>query len=110
MKAWTPDTLFAVAYCIAAANGVAVLLRSKHAVSIRSILSAMLNYGAAGCGLGMIGYEFLGGAEHPHRVLGFAMLVGIRAVRIEDVREFAIRLLGGSWVPGNRDKDDAGDP
>lgn len=93
MLQWTPDQLFIVTYIAAALSGVAVLLNSEKHITFRRLVGAMLLYGAAGCALSMVGYEYLGGNKYPWRVVGCGMLVGIRAIKWADIREIAMRLF-----------------
>src|SRR5688572_6036347 len=91
---WTPEKTFIVTYIAAALSGLAVLLRTNEPLTVRSILSAILFYGSAGCGLGMIGYEYLGGRQAPWKVIGCGMLVGIRVIQFKDIAHVARRILG----------------
>jgi hypothetical protein len=94
MEHWTPQTVFVWTYIAAALSGLAALLRSSKPLTTRTVLSAVLFYGAAGAGLGMFGYEFLGGKEKPWRVIACGMLVGVGLIRAENIRDLIKRIIG----------------
>lgn len=104
MEQWTPTTVFLCTYIAAALSGVGMLLNSDQEITARSVLAAVLLYGAAGCGLGMAGFEWLGGKENPWRVIGCGMLVGIRIIRLNDIKKVIAKLFSGD------DSDSTGKP
>jgi hypothetical protein len=89
MNSWTPEQVFLVTYIAAALSGLGELLHSDREVTPRSFLAAILFYGAAGTGLGMLGYEYLGGKTRPWIVISCGLFVGIRAIKLSDI----VRLL-----------------
>lgn len=106
METWTPLQVFIAAYVASALSGLAGLLWSAKPLTVRSACASVLYYGAAGTGLGMLGYEYLGGKEKPWRVIGCAMLVGIGVVDLATLQRLATRLLGtdkGVDKSGTRD-------
>lgn len=96
MDQWTPQTVFLCTYVAAALSGVAELLRSTRPITPRTVLAAILFYGAAGSALGMVGYEYLGGKERPWKVIACGILVGVRVIHLADITTLLRRLLNGS--------------
>lgn len=96
MDQWTPTQVFICTYIAAALSGVGALLHSEQEVTWRSMSAAVLLYGAAGCGLGMAAFEWLGGKQAPWRVIGCGMLVGIRVIRLKDISNIIRRLFNGN--------------
>lgn len=104
MQLWTPDQLFLYTYIISAVCGIAELFRSTRPITCRSITAAILVNGAAGCGIGMMVYEYFDGSGHPWRVLVAGMMIGLRAVKFEDITTIVGRILGID-MPSKKDKD-----
>jgi hypothetical protein len=94
MLAWTPEQVFMLTYLAAALSGLAALLRSDEPITVRSVSAAILFYGAAGTGLGMMAYEWLGGKQNPWRVVGAGMLVGIRIIKLSDIAHIIRKIIG----------------
>jgi hypothetical protein len=94
MQNWTPDEVFLATFVAASLSGLAVLFKSKEPISPRSVFATILYYGATGCGLGMIAYEWLGGKQAPWRAIGCGWLVGIKAISLKDIKKFVQRILG----------------
>lgn len=107
MLEWSPDRLFIATGIVAALGGLAVILNSKRTLSIRNVVGSILLYGLAGCGLGMVSYEYLHGKEYPWRVIGAGMLTGIQAVNWSLLRGAAARLLN---LPVGEDNEHGNHP
>lgn len=105
MDQWnpTPIELFWATLTASALSGLAELLHSTRPVTIRSICGTLLFYGAAGTGLGAFVYEFLGGKTRPVLVLSSGLLVGIRAIKIQDIAAIVFKIFGSH---GQDDKKD----
>jgi hypothetical protein len=70
-----PLVFFALAFGITAMSGLAVLLQSTIALTIRNVAGCILHTGAMGVGFSMLVYAYNGtGAWY---VLGFNVLVGL---------------------------------
>jgi hypothetical protein len=91
---WTPEAVFILTYIAASLSGLAALLRTNQPLTVRSVLGTVLFYGSAGCGLGMVSYEYLGGKNAPWRVIGCGMLVGIKVIQLKDISNLVRRLFG----------------
>jgi len=94
---WTPEMTF-FATCVAAAlMGLCVLLGENKDLrgwqGFRLIVSTLGINAGMGVGLGWMAYEYLGGKDDPLRVVAFGMLVGVRAIRLQDIRKYLLRLL-----------------
>jgi hypothetical protein len=66
----------------------------------------MLLYGLAGCGFGMIGYEFLEGDKYPHRIVGAGVLVGLRIIKWDWLRRMAAKVLAENGHPPTPPRED----
>jgi hypothetical protein len=97
---WSPLHVFICTWLASAITGVGVYLGEDRAVTIRGTFVAAVTYGGMGCGLGMIGYEFLGGKQAPWKIIGCGFLVGIRAISLNSIKTLIQRILG----PNGRDK------
>ncbi|BBO31054.1 hypothetical protein [Lacipirellula parvula] len=93
MEAWTPLQIFMASYAAAAIGGVGALLASDRPITLRSLGKALVYYGVAGCGFAMTGFEYIGGKEKPWRIIGFAALLGVGAIKVSDVAAVARRML-----------------
>jgi len=93
MRQWTPEVLFACTYICSAITGLGVLLSGEKPVTMRLVCACFLVNGALGAGLGMAGYEYMGGKDAPWRVIGCGMLVGARAIKIAWIMNIARRVL-----------------
>jgi hypothetical protein len=91
---WTPLQVFIYTYIASGVTGLVPLLRSKEPLGLRNVLLSILFYGAAGMGLGVIAYEYLGGKEKPWLIIACGMLVGIGVIRMSDIAAVARRVLG----------------
>lgn len=103
---WTPEYTFACTYIAAALSGLAVELNSNKPLPFRRFVGVILLYGGLGSGFGMLGYEFLGGQKQPWRVVACGMLVGVRALKINDIRNMLVKLLSTKLEDDSKDKDD----
>lgn len=103
MQGWTAQEIFLCTYMAAALSGVGELLHSSRPVTPRSLCGAVLFYGAAGTGLGMVCYEYLGGKARPGLVVACGFLVGVRAIHLRDITNLLRRILEPH---GNSDKKD----
>ena len=108
MAQWSPQQVFICTYVAAALAGLSGLLRSPQPLTARAIIGTVLFYGCAGTGLGMVGYEYLGGRENPWRVIGCGMLVGVRLIQFQQIKNIVARILNDppSNHSNNKNKDD----
>jgi hypothetical protein len=95
---WSPEYTFIVTYVAAAMSGIGVLLLDgttlSGAAGFRKVLGTIFVYGSLGAGFGMVvGYEYLGGRENPWKAIACGMLVGVKAIKVSDIIEFARRVL-----------------
>ncbi len=90
---WSPELTFAVTYIAAALSGLAVVLLEDKPLRFRTIIGTILLYGGLGSGLGMVGYEYLGGKNNPWKVVACGMLVGVRAIKMRDITNLVRRIL-----------------
>lgn len=100
MTNWTPEQLFLVTYFVSAISGLGGLFVSNKTISFRDIVGTILLYGGLGTGIGMLGYEYLGGKAAPWRVVGCGMLVGCKAIKLKSLSEVAQKVLAA--IAGNK--------
>jgi hypothetical protein len=93
---WSPEKLFLCTYIVGALSGIGALARSTEPITPRAIVAAIVFYGCSGCGLGMIGYEYLGWKNKPWLVVGCGFLVGVRAIHFEDIKAILRRMLSAN--------------
>jgi hypothetical protein len=70
-----PISLVITAFITAGLAGVAALLRAKTELSVRTVLSALLNAGALGAGLARVLFTWLG--DNTWFLLGLCLLAGL---------------------------------
>lgn len=70
-----PIALFIAAFLISAMSGVAALLRTPQALTIRALLSAFLNAGAIGLAIAMVLFTYF--KDNTWFLLGLCMLAGL---------------------------------
>lgn len=102
METWTPLQLFYATFAAAALSGISELLHSTREVNARSLLTAILYSGCVGCSLGILVYEYAGGKTRPALVVCCGFLVGVRAVKLADIKRMVQKLIGKN---GNPDED-----
>ncbi len=101
----TPEQVFLCTFCAAALSGLSVLLRSDSELTIRNIFAAILFYGSAGVGLGMIAFDWLGGKQNPWRVIGCGWLVGLKIIKLTDIQKVSAAILKITGSKDDEDKD-----
>lgn len=69
---------------IASFAGLAALLRSKQALSIRNILSATMNSGIVGMVVGLTWYQLFDGEEHVFFMICVSALAGLGGTSLLD--------------------------
>jgi hypothetical protein len=93
MGKMSPEVLFVLVYLVSAFSGLGGVLLSSKPISIRIIFGTILVYGGLGSGLGMIGYEYLGGKDAQWKVIACGFLVGTKALKIRDVTRILRKVL-----------------
>lgn len=96
---WLPWHTFLATFVASALMGVSMIIKPEGPPSWWELLRAFLFYGGLGCGFGMTGFHWLGGKEHPERVIGCGFLVGLRIIQYGKIREFVRKVLDGKNPP-----------
>lgn len=76
----SPITLFTTAFVISALAGVAALLRSTKELTVRMVVSAILNSGALGLGLALLLFTYF--KENTWFLLGLCILAGLGGMTV----------------------------
>jgi hypothetical protein len=93
---WLPWHTWVATYLVAALTGVAVAIKPGETPSLWDVVREVLINGAAGCGFGMVGFVWLGGKEHPEKVIGCGFLVALRVIQLGKLREILHKILDSS--------------
>lgn len=75
-----PITLMATAAVVGALAGLAALLRSSTALTVRNVVSALLNSSALGAGLAMLLFAYF--QDNTWFLLGLCLLAGLGGMTI----------------------------
>lgn len=94
MEAWSTFKVFIAAFCAGALAGFATYIVSTKQKTPWLIVGHTLIAALSGCGLGMLGYEYLDGKAKPWRIIGCALLVGLGYVDRTALRKLVARILG----------------
>jgi hypothetical protein len=62
-------------YALSAVSGLGGVLLSNKTLTTREVVGTIIVYGGLGTGMGMLGYEYLGGKAAPWRVMGCGLSV-----------------------------------
>jgi hypothetical protein len=91
----TPLQLFVCCFALAAAGGVAALLRSGRSITWRSLLSAVLYSGLTGLVLGLVWYNYFDGQKNLFFLLGICGLAGLGGTTLMDL---VVQVLSGGGI------------
>jgi hypothetical protein len=80
-------------YALSAVSGLGGVLLSNKTLTTREVVGTIIVYGGLGTGMGMLGYEYLGGKAAPWRVMGCGMLIGVKAIKPKAVADMARKIL-----------------
>lgn len=94
METWSTLQVFTAAFFAGALAGFATYIVSSKQKTVWLIVGHTLIAAMSGCGLGMLGYEYLDGKAKPWRIIGCALLVGLGYVDRAAMRKLVSRLLG----------------
>ncbi len=106
MERLDPIWVFISTFAITSFAGLAALLRSGKELTVRAIVSAMLNSGLLGLAIGMIWYKYYF-SDNVWFLIGVSLLAGLGGMTVVD---FLLQILrkGGieiKFTPANKDKD-----
>jgi hypothetical protein len=91
---WTPETLFLFTYIASAITSLGIeLLDESKELSPKLVLGTVIVYGALGSAMGWFAYEYLGGRQSPGKVIVAGLAVGVRAIKVDTVRQALRRLI-----------------
>lgn len=83
---WTPEGLYLVTFILSAISGLGAEMVSNKPMSFKQILGIAIVYGGLGSGFGMtVVYRYLGGKDAPYFVIASGTLVGLRAIKMQDI-------------------------
>jgi hypothetical protein len=102
-----PISLAVTAFIAAGLAGVAALLRTSTKLTVRTVLSALLNAGALGAGLAMLLFTWLG--DNTWFLIGLCMLAGLGGMTALGFVLAVIRQGGVNLHIDVRQDDEKGD-
>ena len=109
MDQWKAETVFLITGLLSGLAGACAEARLHKTITKWEGMLASMFYGMLGAALGMFGYAFMGGKEHPEIILACGMLVGLRLIKIKRVRQIVERLIDAIFKfddKGKKDDDD----
>lgn len=104
----SPLAVLGSAFAISAFCGLASLLQSKKALTVRAVLSSFMYSGATGLIVGLLWFNEYG-ADNPYFMLGVAGLAGIGGVSLVDVAIATFKKSGLSIKIATRRETNASD-
>jgi hypothetical protein len=75
MSKFDPLTVFATAFVISSLAGMAALLRSTQELSVRTVLSVILNTGAMGLAISLVLFNYF--EDNAYFLFGLCLLAGL---------------------------------
>lgn len=109
MDKWSPDFVFLLTGLLAGLAGAAAESRLHKTLTVWEDMCAAVFYGMLGAALGMFAFAWMGGKEHPERILACGMLVGLRILKIKRVRMLVERITDAIFKIEDKDKKDDDD-
>lgn len=93
MEHWSPESVFLLTGLLGGLAGAVKEARTHKTITKWAAMWACFDYGFTASALGMVGYQWLGGKEHPEMIIGMGMLVGLRLLTIKQIRELVKRFF-----------------
>lgn len=102
-----PIRVFISAFSISSLGGLAALLRSKHKLSWRTVISAMLYSGVMGLIIALLWYNYFDGQGNVYFLLGVSGLAGIGGTTVVDFLIQVLKTGGVNISIGIGEEDDS---
>jgi hypothetical protein len=82
---WTPELVFMATWFFSGLTGLAAekIREPDRVIPLWTGIAFFIVYGGLGSGFGMVGYNYLGGKDHPLAIIGWGQLVGMRVISIK---------------------------
>lgn len=85
METWSPLAVFVAGYVAGAFAAIGASIAGERRFTLRVFFRAWFYWGPIAVGFPMWGYEWLGCAKRPWRVIGYAILIGAAVIKVPDI-------------------------